>query len=306
MLELTRLRTLEIRESSAPGRPAHLSAASGLVRLGPRFYVVADDEYHLGIFPVAQGEPGELLRLFPGTLPHGPHARKKHKPDLEALVRLPAFSGYPHGALFALGSGSKANRQTGVLLGLNAQLKVEGVARLIDLAPLYDGLATEFDDLNIEGAAIVDDALILLQRGNLGGSVNSWIEFDLRAVLAALVRGDALDEARPRQIRRYDLGERHGVPLGFTDAASLPGGEVIFTAVAENTEDSYRDGACVGAAIGLIDATGILVTLEPLALAHKLEGIVAWPALDGVHFLVVTDADDANVPAQLLSGGLAR
>ena len=79
MLELTRLRTLEIRESSAPGRPAHLSAASGLVRLGPRFYVVADDEYHLGIFPVAQGEPGELLRLFPGTLPHWPRARKKSR-----------------------------------------------------------------------------------------------------------------------------------------------------------------------------------------------------------------------------------
>lgn len=67
-----------------------------------RFDVVADDEYHLGMFPAHGHADGELIRLFPGELPTFGKERKALKPDLEALTRLPPFPAYPHGALFAL------------------------------------------------------------------------------------------------------------------------------------------------------------------------------------------------------------
>ncbi len=306
MLELKLERILDLQEPAAAGRPAYLSAASGLVRLGAHLYVVADDEHHLGVFPVAAETPGVLLRLFAGDLPVKPRARKKAKPDLEALVHLPAFECYPHGALFALGSGSKAQRQTGALLKLNPQLEIEGAPRLIDLGPLHAVLADEFEDLNIEGAVSVEDSLRLLQRGNKGHRVSAVIEIELSAVLTALTRGDALSAMPLRRIQRYDLGECNGVPLGFTDAATLPGGQMIFTAVAENSEDSYLDGECAGAALGLLDRQGQLIRIDALATTRKLEGISAWSTSQGVRFLAVTDADDETAPAQLWSGLFAR
>jgi hypothetical protein len=303
-LKLERL--LDLQEPAAAGRPTYLSAASGLVRLGAHLYVVADDEHHLGVFPVATHTPGVLLRLLAGDLPAKPRARKKAKPDLEALVYLPVFERYPHGALFALGSGSKAQRRTGVLLRLNAQFEIEDAPRLIDLGPLHAMLADEFEDLNIEGAVIVGDSMRLLQRGNKGHRVNAVIEVELAAILTTLAHEDALDAIPLRRIQRYDLGECAGVPLGFTDAAALSSGELIFTAVAENTEDSYLDGSCVGAALGLLDREGQMIRLDALATAHKLEGLAAWSTPQGVQFLAVSDADDETVPAQLWSGLFAR
>ena len=64
-------------------------------------------------------------------------------------------------------------------------------------------------------------------------------------------------------------------PLCFTDGATLPAGGFVFTAVAEATEDSYADGECVGAAIGIIDAKDRLRALWQLEPALKVEGIEA-------------------------------
>src|SRR5688572_32889185 len=69
----------------------HISAASGMVVVGEFLYVIADDELQLGVF---EGNgAGALVRLFPGELPKASAERKALKPDLEALVRLPSFSG---------------------------------------------------------------------------------------------------------------------------------------------------------------------------------------------------------------------
>src|ERR687897_790690 len=95
---------------------AHLSAASGLVCLHAFTYVIADDELHLGAFRTATTEPGHLIRLFEGTLPGSASARKRQKPDLEALTLLPPSVDYHHGALLILGSGSRANRRSGAII----------------------------------------------------------------------------------------------------------------------------------------------------------------------------------------------
>ena len=92
----------------------------------------------------------------------------------------------------------------------------------------------------------------------------------------------------------------------FTDAAALPDGAMVFTAVAEDTDNAYTDGSCRGAAIGIADDDGRLTYLDRLHLAYKIEGVDA--RLDGnmVRLLLVTDADDANVAASLFSARIER
>ncbi len=76
---------------------------------------------------------------------------------------------------------------------------------------------------------------------------------------------------------------------------------MVFTAVAEDTEDTYYDGLCTGAAIGILDNNGHLRCLHRLDRPQKVEGVDA--TVDGkvIRVLLVTDADDTSIPAELLS-----
>jgi hypothetical protein len=126
-LRARKLRDLDL--ARVDGRePAFLSAASGLVRSGGELYVVADDELHLGRFEPEGGAPGSLMRLLDGKLPERPAARKRRKADLEILMRLPALPGFAHGALLALGSGSRPPRERGALVQLDEDGRARGMA----------------------------------------------------------------------------------------------------------------------------------------------------------------------------------
>jgi len=89
--------------------------------------------------------------------------------------------------------------------------------------------------------------------------------------------------------------------LSFTDGASLPDGGMVFTAVAEDTEDTYNDGACLGAAIGVAARDGAVRFLDRLDACHKVEGVSARVDNDVIRLLLVTDADDAAIPGVLFS-----
>ncbi len=300
MLRLNKLRELTLQTASAPQRPAFISAASGLVRVGDYLYVVSDDEFHLGVFAAKGDAPGELLRLFPGELPDKPKKRKKHKPDLEVLTRLPPFAQCEHGALLALGSGSTERRYRGALLPLDAQGGVRQAPRSLDAAPLFEALQQHFDELNLEGAWVRGNELCLLQRGNKAGS-NAVIHLDLQLLVAGLSAGDRLPVVAPLAIHAMELGHIDGVPLCFSDAAALADGRWLFAAVAEDTDNAYDDGACVGAAIGMADDQHRLLWMKRVTPAHKIEGVDARQQADGIHLLLVTDADDPMAPACLLS-----
>jgi hypothetical protein len=312
-LALTPLRDLDLVAGSEPDRPAYLSAASGLVCAGDEFYVVSDDELHLGCFPAAGGAPGSLVRIFPGDLPDGVKKRKKKKPDLEILLRLPADVGTAastradtlrYGALLALGSGSKAQRCRGALLPLTAHGEIAAKQALIDATPLFESLARRFDDLNLEGAWVRDDSLYLLQRGNKGDSPNAVIELDFGRLVTVMLADGALPDITPCAITELVLGDVEGVPLCFTDASGLPDGRWVFSAVAEDAADSAADGAFLGAAIGLASADHKVIWQRRVSPQHKIEGIDAQLRGDVMQLLCVTDADDPAVPAQLLAAKL--
>ncbi len=304
MITLTKIRELNLADSGVAGMPQHLSAASGLANAGSSLYVVADDELHLGVFTAVGNAPGRLLRLFDGELPTAPKARKKQKPDLEAITQLPPFGDCPNGALLALGSGSKRNRCRGALLRLDARGVIDGAPRQLDVSPLFEELERHCPALNIEGAVAIGGELRLLQRANKKHPQNAIVRYPLPAILDALATGTVIGAIAPAAIDVVDLGAIDGIPLSFTDGASLPDGAMVFTAVAEDTEDTYNDGACLGAAIGVVAPDGTMRLLERLDECHKVEGVAARVDDNAIRLLLVTDADDPAVPANLFSATL--
>jgi hypothetical protein len=94
--------------------------------------------------------------------------------------------------------------------------------------------------------------------------------------------------------------------LTFTDAVAVPDGDMVFSAVAEDTDDSYNDGPCVGAAIGVAGNDGTLRCLHWLDSPCKVEGVDAKVDGDVIRLLLVTDADDADMPASLFSATMER
>lgn len=293
------LRELLVDPGRHPRGQGHLSAASGLALVGGRLYLAADDEHHLGWIDLGSDAPVQLLRVVAGDLPHDAAQRKQRKRDFEAVCLLPAHAGHPHGALLVLGSGSRPQRQHVLRVPLDAAGLVCGAVEAREIGELLQPMRQHFDDLNIEGAFVQAQALCLLQRGHLADPRSACIRLPLPHFLAWM-DGDNSALPEPQAIEEHLLGRVDGVPLTFTDAAALPDGGWLFSAVAERTADSYADGACVGSAVGCIDRDGRLAWLEPLEGAPKVEGL----ALDGPRLLLATDSDDPSRPSLLLEAQL--
>ena len=104
--------------------------------------------------------------------------------------------------------------------------------------------------------------------------------------------------------KRLALPAINGVPLTVTDACLLDDGHLLLSAVAEVTDDSYADGAMLGAAILLLDGDYRVVAIEPLEPVAKIEGISAQRTAAGIELLCVSDADDPDRPSSLYSATL--
>lgn len=300
------LGALTVAEAAKADGSRRLSAASGLVKAGNYLYVVTDDENFLAVFRADGAGEGRLVRLFPGELPLAPKARKASKPDLEALALVPPCRAYPSGALLAVPSGSRPNRRTGSILALDAAGGPAGAPRPVDFSRLFLALEERMPELNIEGAVVSADALVLLQRGSRKQPPNACIHVPLAAIGDALAGSGAPGASAAITMHLVDLGRISGALLSFTDGAALGDGRILFTAVAEDAADSYQDGACAGSAIGILGADGRVQYLEQLDHPYKIEGVHAEPDGDSIRLLLVTDADDASVPSDLRSALISQ
>ena len=290
-------------EAAAPhlDLPGHVRAGSAVRRWGERLVVAQDDVNALALLDEASGRVEGLV------LPLGRDGRRSFgdatgnkalKMDLEACVTL------PDGRLLALGSGSKEARERVVIVTPSHE------ARVVDGHALYAALRDRTDfagsELNVEGAVVVEGALRLFQRGNgapRGGlfPVDATGDLELAAFLRWLDGGPVPALAR---IRQYDLGEVEGVRCGFTDATALPDGRVAFVAGAEDSPDTYRDGAVLGCRFGILDGGGARVTdivdADGSRSRWKLEGLdFRRSTEDGWELVVVADMDDTEVPARM-------
>lgn len=294
-------RELYYREGADPSldRPAHVRAASGICRFAGRFAIVQDDASFIALLdddgavsalPLPPGADG--ARQFDEK-----RGNKALKPDLEACFTWPAVDGE---VLVGLGSGSTAARQRVALV----EERDLSSGTLVDASAFYAELrrCTEFSgsELNVEGAALLDDGRVrLFQRGNgapRGGldPVNATAHVDGAALLSFL--GGASGFPSLRDVVQWHLGEIEGVRLTFTDA-TVSAGSVLFLACAEDSPDAVLDGPVAGTAVGVLDDDGgARFALLEGREAAKAEGIVLVSAGRG---FVVLDPDDPDTPGEL-------
>lgn len=293
-MQLIHIRDLAVEGTLASGH-AFLSAASGMTINGDRLCVVADDAHCLALFTLGDAAPGRLVELIAGDLPSDAAQRKRTKPDFEILVALagpgPATGG---DRLLAMGSGSTPRRMRGVIVDLAAGGEAPDV-RPIDLRPLFAALVPLVPELNVEGALVRGERLLLFNRGNMQRPASHILEVPLAAALG----GGPIKASVAKELTLPEVG---GVPLAVTDACALDNGHILLSAVAEATEDSYADGALTGAAIVVLDGDLGLLAVEPIDPPLKVEGIAARETQDGVALLCVTDADDPARASGLYAG----
>jgi hypothetical protein len=294
-LELRKLRDLELEEPSAPERPPHVAAGSGVVRRGDHAYVIGDDELYIAVYRLSDPAPGRLERVLGGELPVDAAERGDAKPDLEALTALPPFEDHPFGTLFGIGSGSGPDRDRGFVWALDADGTLRGEAREFEATPLYDRLREEIGGLNIEGCAVMGDTVWLLHRGNDGKTGNVVAELSLSDVMDSLRRDLRIDAHELTRLCSYELGSLEDVPLTFSDATPLTSELLVFTASAEG-----EDGAMHGSVVGTLSTSGQVHRLRTIDRRWKVEGVHASIDTGVLDLLFVCDQDDPETPSPLL------
>lgn len=297
MLKPTRLRRLDVIGNS--GQREALSAASGLVAIGDYLHVIADDELTIATFRHSDpDQPGQLQTLLPGRLPAEKAARKRLKPDWEALLQLPGSADHPHGALIAFGSGSTEQRMQAAVLALDESGGLTGAVSTYSLQPFYDSASRKLEELNVEAVFLKAGRLHLVSRGNRIHPISSVIACDLAAWLRWL-----LEPGQPvpaLTLTSLNLPSLNDVIASVSDAVALADGWLA-TAIAEATDDRYQDGPCVGAAIARFDERHRLIGWWPLAEPIKVEGLVLTSGSTATELLLVNDPDDARIAAELFS-----
>lgn len=301
MLEVKKIRDLLMNKGDLG--VAYVSASSGIAVAGRYAYVVADDQMCLACFDFDAGTPGDWIRLFSGDLPHEHMARKAKKPDLEAICVLPANKYAQHGALLVVPSGSKEWRSKGCLLPVDEHGKIAGELLPLSFSELFSFLGTKVRKLNIEGAAVLGEKLLLANRGNSKEGDNAVIVLSLNDFLYQAYDTHEISSKSFSAVHHKELGKVNGVALSFTDLCVLPGERIIYCAAAEATNDDYVDGACAGSAIAIGDGKFQDLHMQILNTRLKVEGVYARSVPDkpGVaELILVTDGDaDASIGAML-------
>lgn len=283
-------------------------AASAIASLGSGWLVAQDDATH-----AAWWRAGSVshVRVFPPVEGHEVFAEEagtKHlKPDLEAACEV-LVDGRP--AVLMLGSGSSAARMRGALV---QERDGDVEPTTADLTPLYAevaaALSVELDQLNLEGACVVGQALRWFHRGiPAAGIPSSSIDLELAAVVAAVRGRRDVGELQPGAVSHYDLGEVDGVGLAATDAVTLrspsDATQLLVSAAAEDTQDPREDGPVVGSALVVLDGTRLVASAQLPELdgrVAKVEGL-ALVEQDGssVRVMATVDADDTSAPSWAL------
>lgn len=290
---------------AALDRPEHVRAGSGLAwiesELGPRLVIAQDDASFLALLDPGSGSVASIAldhvvagaRRFEAA-----RGNKKHKLDLEACCTIRMRG---REIVLAIGSGSLPARERIVLIEAGRPPRIVGASALY--AALRARTELSGSELNLEGAAVSGDRVVLFQRGN-GAPRGDLMPTDATCELAieglvAWLEDPALPIPAIEAVTRWELGTVRGVRLTFTDACARSGG-ITFLAAAEASPNAVDDGEVVGVAIGWIPPDGEarhgLLREGGEPFLGKTEGL-AWRA-DG-RALVVVDRDDPELPTEL-------
>lgn len=242
---------------------ADIGAASSLININERIFVCCDDQY--GLFEL-NSENGWIQRNWTQApvLPDDHQERKKIKPDFESLV----CSAHDKNKILLIASGSKKNRTQVLSFDL-----VTNQFSPVDMSELYKNLFNILPLINIEGAAIVGENYLFLNRG-IKANVSSIISVDV----------NSLEIQSVTEIDFGSIGETnlHGSEL------CLFGDSLYAVAVAEASDNSYDDGEILGSSfIRICPKTLNILEQWQFDRPIKVEGLCRFQN----KWLVATDPD---------------
>jgi hypothetical protein len=285
-----------------------IRSASGVEVIDGLIYIIGDDASVLYKINHELKMLDKIQLPFSDELPIE-NIPKKYKPDLECMATL-YINDYPH--IVILGSGSLSpQRYVAYLVKLPTQYNRKHIVWTAPVARLYEMLRkndeiTTNGEINIEGLAVSDNRVFLLNRGNTGGCRNTVLQFDKKEFVE-FIQGHTEGVPFPR-VFNYDGYPINGVPAYFT-GADFRDDMLFYTAAAENTSNAYDDGAVEGSIVGyftykkkythhysvdfLLHETSSLIYYQNKPYLQKIESMCIYEKnTDGSYTaLAVTDTD---------------
>ena len=271
-----------------------IPSASGIEFMDNKFWIVGDNspwlfELNQDLFIQNKYAIYSMKELENDILPKN----KKH--DFEAFT---SIIWEKDSALFIFGSGSKLEQRN---YGRLIQFGLEPSVTEFDLVDFYglikDEAKLDKDEFNLEAAAIIEDKLYLLNRGD-----NKVISMKTDDFIAFIQTNK---EKLKIKVSNIDLPSIDGVQAGFSGAAAdVVNGNIVFTASVENTSDWVNDGAVLGSFIGVIELDKLqehyvpqfsMLSKNGEAELLKVESIAVVSSVNKtLKCVVVTDSDGGN------------
>lgn len=222
-----------------------------------RFYLVGDDASKVAVLDHHYRQVNAI-----GLFDHpGKRISKAKKADFETAVVIDV----DHKAhLLAIGSASRREREKGMLIPLASADSHQAAPSTIDLAVFTERLKTSgIKEVNIEGAAVIGDQIVLANRGNHTYPENHLIITEKDYWLR---QEDAHISVLPLTLPPSEKGF-----TGISELCYVPSSNsLLFTLSSEATANAYDDGVIGDSYIGW--ASGISGKLKQPALV--LDGII--------------------------------
>lgn len=237
-----------------------INSASSLITCDKRIFVCCDDQY--GLYEWHDNHWSHHKWKDAPELPKGHAARKKLKPDFEALL------GPLENNLLIVPSGSKPNRQQALMFDLDSH-----VFYPVELNDFFESLAQKVKEINLEGAATTKDHFLFMNRG-VGVEKSTLIKVNARTF--------EIESTHPVDFGAIKRVPLHGAELSIHDQ------HLYVLAVAETTSNSYDDGTIMGSGLFKLSLESFEVQSSWLFdRPIKTEGLCRWQN----KWLVTTDPD---------------
>jgi len=272
-----------------------ISSASALEKLNDHWFVAGDDAVNVHVLD-SNFNLVEKVKVASDKHLLNNRLKKSKKPDLEAAVVVP-WGKDRDVLIFGSGSSSKRRKLIRIDFDNNYDFKVEKYS----LKKLYKIIRKEAniskDELNIEGAALWDGKLVLLNRHNNQLYTMRFKEFKRYM--------KDHDHDKPEiSVYNFNLPVLDGNQSGFSGCYVITDlGMLVFTATVEQEPDWVNPDEIIGSYIGILDLNE-LNSATPLCtpvLYHselfpeKIESIVCTRHDERqLHLVCITDNDNGD------------
>jgi hypothetical protein len=266
-------------------------SASGIAIKKNTAYIVCDDG--TGIYKIELKNFQQTKIAIEG-LPFNEYRQDKSiKHDFESACWV-TWQGKEY--LTAIGSGSGGAARDSMLMiniGNNTDQKMYPMDKFYK--QLQSVTNTESTQLNIEGATIAGDSIIILNRGN-----NLLITCSADSFFSFLVnQGEPFPQVKYRKIQLPFIGQHEA---RFSGICTVDETHLLFCASVEDTPDWTKDGPVLGSYFGLYSLKDAKVVETFLfddknrkAAKEKIESVdILQKTNDGLVFLATGDNDNGT------------